>query len=209
MKGGGKLKNLVKGVSRTLFMCAFLCVIVFVSSQLNFAVAAEGGACPKKQNEKLYWCMECEEIFTWNECGNLKYIWDTKEHKAGAEVAKHKMVSSWACLRTEYYCIRDGKKWSSNPDGIFCEGSKVCLAYNAGSCEICNDDLAPRKSRAKLNFKCTKCGKEFDEPGAGHEIDHKKEYAEHLIGFGNCKDCGVPLEAVCKQSGTCPHIPSF
>ena len=75
MKGGGKLKNLVKGVSRTLFMCAFLCVIVFVSSQLNFAVAAEGGACPKKENEKLYWCMECKEIFTWNECGNLKYIW--------------------------------------------------------------------------------------------------------------------------------------
>jgi hypothetical protein len=74
---------------------------------------------------------------------------------------------------------------------------------------LCNDDLTPNKVRAKLNFKCTKCGKEFDEPGVGFEIDHKKEYAEHLLTFGNCKDDGEPLESVCKMSGTCPHIPDF
>ena len=196
-----------KVISRSLASCAFLCVVVFVSSQLNFAVAAEGDACPKKENEKLYWCIECKEIFTWNECGNLKYIWDFKGEEHSTEVAKHKIVPSWACLRTEYHCIRDGKKWSSNPDGIFCEGSKKCLSFNAGSCDICQDDLAPRKTRAKLDFKCTKCGKEFDEPGVGLVIDKRKEYAEHLISFGNCKDCGGPLDSVCRMSGTCPHIP--
>ncbi len=198
LKGGGKLKNLVMSGGRALFMCAFLCVIVFVSSQLNLAVAAKGGPCPKKQNEKLYWCTECKEVFTWNECGNLKYIWDTKKHKAGEEVATHKMVATWACLRTAYSCVNDK-----------CENSKACYAFNIGFCELCNDDLTSKKSRAKLNFKCTKCGKEFDEPGVGHEIDHKKEYAEHLLSFGNCADCGVPLETVCKQSGTCPHEPDF
>jgi DNA-directed RNA polymerase subunit RPC12/RpoP len=139
----------------------------------------------------------------------LKYIWDTKEHKSGEEIATHKMEPTWACLRTEYTCIRDGKKWSSNPDGIFCEGSKVCLPYNTGSCEVCNDDLASKKHRGKLNFKCNKCNKEFTEPGAGFEIDHKKEYAEHLLTFGKCEDCGEELESVCKSSGTCPHVPSY
>jgi len=204
------LSNLRRSICKSLVgLCAFLFIISLLVSQVSNAVAAEGGACPKKQNEKLYWCLECKEIFTWNECGNLKYIWEFKGKQHSDEIAKHKIVPSWACLRTEYHCIRDGKKWSSNPDGIFCEGSKICLPYNPGACEICNDDLAPKKSRAKLNFKCTGCGKEFDEPGVGHEIDKKKEYAEHLLSFGNCKDCGVPLETVCKQSGTCPHIPSF
>jgi len=198
LKGGGKLKNLVSGVSRALFMCAFLCVIVFVSSQLNLAVAAKGGPCPKKQNEKLYWCTECKEVFTWNECGNLKYIWDTKKHKAGEEVATHKMVPTWACLRTAYSCVNDK-----------CENSKACYAFNIGFCELCNDDLTPKKSRAKLNFACKKCNKEYDEPGVGHQIDEKQEYAEHLISFGNCEHCGEALEAVCKQSGTCPHEPDF
>lgn len=209
MKGGEELNTMRASISKVLYLGAFLCVIAFVGSQLNFAGAADGDPCPKKENEKLYWCTVCNEIFTWNECGNLKYIWNTKEHKAGEEVATHKMVPSWSCLRTEYYCIRDGKKWSSNPNGIFCEGSKVCLPYNAGACGTCGDDLAPRKSRAKLDFKCTGCGKMFDEPGAGHEIDHKKEYAEHLKSFGNCKDCGKPLDSVCKMSGTCPHTPDF
>ncbi|ODS33865.1 MAG: hypothetical protein SCARUB_01026 [Candidatus Scalindua rubra] len=209
MKGGEELNTLRGSFGKALYVCAFLCIISFVSSQLNYAIAAEGDPCPKRQNEHLYWCTACEEIFTWNECGNLKYIWEFKGEVHSGEVAKHKVVPSWACLRTEYHCIRDGKKWSSNPDGIFCEGSKKCLPYNIGACEICNDDLAPKKSRAKLNFGCTKCGKEFDEPGVGHEIDRKKEYAEHLISFGNCKDCGEPLDSVCKQSGTCPHVPDF
>ncbi len=202
------MKNLVRGVGRAVFLCAFLCVAVFVSSQLNL-VAAEGKACPQKENEKLFWCTECKEVFTWNECGNLKYIWEFKGEQHSKEKSAHKMEPCWACLRTEYRCIRDGKKWSSNPDAIFCEGSKVCLPFNAGFCDICQDDLASKKSRAKLNFKCNKCNKEFSEPGAGHEIDKKKEYAEHLISFGKCEDCGEPLEAVCKQSGTCPHVPSF
>jgi hypothetical protein len=195
---GWRLSNSGKFVGKALYFGAFLCVIVFVSSQLNLAVAAKGGDCPKKENEKLYWCTVCEEVFTWNECGNLKYIWDTKEHKAGAEVATHKMEPSWACLRTKYNCVNDE-----------CANSKACYAFNIGFCELCNDDLTSKKIRAKLNFKCTKCGKEFDEPGAGHEIDHKKEYAEHLLSFGNCKDCGSPLDSVCKMSGTCPHEPDF
>ncbi len=206
------MSNSRRFVGKALCFGAFLCVVVFVSSQLNLAVAAEGKPCPQKQNEKLFWCLECKEIFTWNECGNLKYIWEFKGEQHSGEVDKHKRVPTWACLRTEYRCIRDGKKGGTaagNPDGIFCEGYNTCLPYNTGSCEVCNDDLASKKSRAKLNFKCNKCNKEFDEPGVGHEIDHKKEYAEHLIGFGKCKDCGEPLEAVCKQSGTCPHVPSF
>ncbi len=185
-------------LDKALYFGAFLCVVLFLGSQMNFAVAGDGKECPKKENEKLFWCTECKEIFTWNECGNLKYIWDTKEHKAGEEVAKHKMVRSWACLRTKYSCVNDK-----------CENSKACYAFNIGFCELCNDDLTPKKIRAKLNFKCTKCGKEFDEPGVGFEIDEKKEYAEHLLTFGNCKDCGEPLDTVCKQSGTCPHVPDF
>lgn len=190
--------TLRRSVGKALYLCAFLCVVLFLGSQMNFAVAGDGKECPKKENEKLFWCTECKEIFTWNECGNLKYIWDTKEHKAGEEVAKHKMVRSWACLRTKYSCVNDK-----------CENSKACYAFNIGFCELCNDDLTPKKIRAKLNFKCTKCGKEFDEPGVGFEIDEKKEYAEHLLTFGNCKDCGEPLDTVCKQSGTCPHVPDF
>ncbi len=201
--------NLRRNICKALSLCALLCLLAFLTGQINYAIAAEGDPCPKKENEKLFWCTECKEIFTWNECGNLKYIWEFKGKQHSEEVAKHKMVPSWACLRTEYRCIRDGKKWSSNPDGIFCEGSKICLPFNAGSCEICQDDLASKKSRAKLDFKCTGCGKEFDEPGEGHEIDHRKEYAEHLLSFGNCKDCGKPLDTVCRQSGTCPHIPDF
>jgi len=185
-------------IDKALFYGAFICVIIFLSSQINFAAAEGGKECPKKENEKLFWCTECKEIFTWNECGNLKYIWNTKEHKADEEVAKHKIVSSWACLRTQYSCVNDK-----------CENSKACYAFNIGFCELCNDDLTPKKIRAKLDFKCTKCGKEFDEPGVGHEIDQKKEYAEHLISFGNCVECGGPLDSVCKMSGTCPHIPDF
>ncbi|MGR3173998.1 MAG: hypothetical protein ACUZ8N_05305 [Candidatus Scalindua sp.] len=190
--------TLRRSVGKALYLCAFLCVVLFLGSQMNFAVAGDGKECPKKENEKLFWCTECKEIFTWNECGNLKYIWDTKEHKAGGEVAKHKMVESWACLRTKYSCVNDK-----------CENSKACYAFNIGFCELCNDDLTPKKIRAKLNFKCTKCGKEYDEPGAGFEIDHKKEYAEHLLTFGKCSDCGSQLDTVCKMSGTCPHIPDF
>ena len=118
----------------------------------------------------MNWCTECKEIFTWNECGNLKYIWNTKEHKAGEEVATHKMVKSWSCIRTKYNCVNDK-----------CENSKACYAFNIGFCEVCNDDLTGTAIRAKLNFACKKCGKEYDEAGAGHEIDHKKEYAEHLL----------------------------
>ncbi|MGR3301533.1 MAG: hypothetical protein ACUZ8I_03415 [Candidatus Scalindua sp.] len=191
--------NTLRGsVGKALFLCAFLCVIAFVTSQLNIVRAAEGDPCPKKENEKLYWCTECKEIFTWNECGNLKYIWDNEKHKAGAEVAKHKVVPSWSCLRKTYSCVNDK-----------CENSKACYAFNIGFCELCNDDLTAKMTRAKLNFKCTKCGKEFDEPGVGFEIDKKKEYAEHLLTFGKCSDCGEPLDTVCMQSGTCPHIPDF
>ncbi len=207
------MSNLRRTICKSLVgLCAFLFIISLLISQVNSAVAAEGDACPKKQNEHLYWCLECKEIFTWNECGNLSYMIDEIEFEGkqhSEEVAKHKMVPSWSCLRTEYHCIRDGVKGATNPDGIFCEGSKQCLPYNIGACEICNDDLRPEKTRAKLNFKCTKCGKEFDEPGVGYEIDKKKEYAQHLLSFGNCKDCGEPLESVCKMSGTCPHIPDF
>jgi hypothetical protein len=198
MKGGEEVNTLRGGFGKALYLCAFLCVIAIVTSQSNIARAAEGDPCPKKENEKLFWCTECKEIFTWNECGNLKYIWNTKEHKAGEEVAKHKMVPSWACLRTKYSCVNDK-----------CENSKACYAFNIGFCELCNDDMTPTKVRAKLDFKCTKCGKEFDEPGVGFEIDKKKEYAEHLISFGNCKECGGPLDSVCRMSGTCPHIPDF
>jgi DNA-directed RNA polymerase subunit RPC12/RpoP len=183
---------------KALFFGTFFCVVLFLGSQMNFAVAAEGDPCPKKENEKLFWCVECKEIFTWNECGNLKYIWNVEEHKAGEEVATHKMERSWACLRTKYSCVNDK-----------CENSKACYAFNIGFCELCNDDLTSKKIRAKLNFKCTKCGKEFDEPGVGHEIDHKKEYAEHLLTFGKCADCGGELDTECKQSGACPHIPDF
>jgi len=199
MKGGEEVYTFSRRyIDKALFYGAFICVIIFLSSQINFAAAEGGKECPKKENEKLFWCTECKEIFTWNECGNLKYIWNTKEHKADEEVAKHKIVSSWACLRTQYSCVNDK-----------CENSKACYAFNIGFCELCNDDLTPKKIRAKLDFKCTKCGKEFDEPGVGHEIDQKKEYAEHLISFGNCVECGGPLDSVCKMSGTCPHIPDF
>lgn len=208
MKGGDKLKTFNWHLGRALFVAVLLCMFIFVSGQMTVA-GADGGACPQKENEKLFWCTKCEEIFTWNECGNLKYIWEFKGEQHSEEKAKHVMVPAWACLRTEYYCIRDGKKWSSNPTGMFCEGSKICLPFNQGFCDICQDDLASKKSRAKLDFKCEKCNKLFDEPGVGHEIDHKKEYAEHLVTFGKCEDCGEQLKAVCRQSGTCPHVPDF
>ncbi len=83
------------------------------------------------------------------------------------------------------------------------------IVKKTGFCEVCNDDLTGTAIRAKLNFGCKKCGKEYDEPGAGFEIDHKMEYAEHLLTFGKCEDCGEELETVCKQSGTCPHEPDF
>ena len=198
MKGGEEVYTLRRYIGKALYFGAFLCVVLFLGSQLNFAVAEGGKECPKKQNEKLFWCLECKEIFTWNECGNLKYIWEFKGEQHSGEVAKHKVVPSWACLRTHYSCV--------NPK---CENSKACYAFNIGFCELCNDDLTSKKIRAKLNFKCTKCGKEFGEPGVGFEIDHKKEYAEHLLSFGNCNDCGSPLDTVCKMSGECPHIPDF
>jgi len=146
----------------------------------------------------LNWCTECKEVFTWTECGNLKYIWNTEEHKDGEEIAKHKVVKSWSCIRTQYNCVNDK-----------CENSKACYAFNIGFCEICNDDLTGTAIRAKLNFGCKKCGKEYDMPGAGFEIDHKKEYAEHLLSNGKCADCGEELVTVCKMSGTCPHEPDF
>jgi hypothetical protein len=198
MKGGEEVYTLRRYIGKALYFGAFLCVVMLVSSQMNFAVADGEKACPKKQNEKLFWCMECKEIFTWSKCGNLEYIWDLKKHRSDEEDTKHKMVPSWACLRTRYSCVNDK-----------CENSKACYSFNIGFCELCNDDLTPNKVRAKLNFKCTKCGKEFDAPGVGFEIDKKKEYAEHLLTFGNCADCGGPLDTVCKQSGECPHIPDF
>jgi hypothetical protein len=173
-------------------------MVALACSQFNIAKAEKGGPCPKKVDELLYWCTECKEIFTWNECGNLKYIWNTKEHKAGEEVATHKMVKSWSCIRTKYSCVNDK-----------CENSKACFAFNIGFCEICNDDLTGTAIRAKLDFKCTKCGKEYEEAGPGHEIDHKKEYAEHLLTYGKCEDCGEPLDTLCRMSGTCPHEPDF
>jgi DNA-directed RNA polymerase subunit RPC12/RpoP len=198
LKGGEGLNTLKGRFGKVLCLGVFVCMVALVSCQFNIARAEKGGPCPKKVNELLYWCTECNEIFTWNECGNLKYIWDTKEHKAGEEVATHKMVKSWSCIRTRYNCVNDK-----------CENSKACYAFNIGFCEVCNDDLTGTAIRAKLNFKCTKCGKEFDEAGPGHEIDHKKEYAEHLLTFGKCGDCGEALDTLCKQSGTCPHEPDF
>jgi len=198
MKGGEEVYSLRRYIGKALFFSAFFCVVLFLGSQMNFAVAEGKKECPKKENEKLYWCTECKEIFTWNECGNLKYIWNTKEHKAGEAVATHKMEESWSCLRKTYHCVNDK-----------CENSKACYAFNIGFCELCNDDLTANMTRAKLDFKCTKCGKEFTGPGAGFEIDHKKEYAEHLLTFGKCADCGGDLDTLCRESGNCPHIPDF
>ncbi len=200
MKGGEEVYSLRRYIGKALFFSAFFCVVLYMGSQMNFAVAEGEKECPKKENEKLYWCTECKEIFTWNECGNLKYIWNTKEHKAGEAVATHKMERSWSCLRKRYKCVNDK-----------CENSKGCYAFNIGFCELCNDDLTANMTRAKLDFKCTKCGKEFSEPGAGFEIDQKKEYAEHLKKgkYGKCADCGGELDTLCRESGTCPHIPDF
>jgi len=198
LKGGEDLNTLKKRFGRILCLGVFVCVVALMASQFNVAKAEKGGPCPMKVNELLNWCTECKEVFTWTECGNLKYIWNTKEHKEGEEVAKHKVVKSWSCIRTKYNCVNDK-----------CENSKACYAFNIGFCEVCNDDLTGTAIRAKLNFGCKKCGKEYDMPGAGFEIDHKKEYAEHLLSNGKCADDGEELVTVCKMSGTCPHEPDF
>ncbi|MBT3879981.1 MAG: hypothetical protein HOF76_13185 [Candidatus Scalindua sp.] len=192
------MNTLKRRFGRVLCLGVFVCMVALMGSQFSTAKAEKGGPCPMKVNELLNWCTECKEVFTWTECGNLKYIWNTEEHKDGEEIAKHKVVKSWSCIRTQYNCVNDK-----------CENSKACYAFNIGFCEICNDDLTGTAIRAKLNFGCKKCGKEYDMPGAGFEIDHKKEYAEHLLSNGKCADDGEELVTVCKMSGTCPHEPDF
>ena len=66
MEGGEKVYSLRRNYGKTLFLGAFFCVVLFLGSQMNFAVAESGKECPKKENENLYWCTECKEIFTWN-----------------------------------------------------------------------------------------------------------------------------------------------
>ena len=97
MEGGEEVYSLRRYIGKALFFSAFFCVVLFLGSQMNFAVAEGVKECPKKENENLYWCTVCKEIFTWNECGNLKYIWDTEKHKAGEAVATHKMLVIGFC----------------------------------------------------------------------------------------------------------------
>ena len=59
MKGGEEVYTLRRYVGKTLFFGAFLCVVLFLGSQMNFAVAEGEKECPKKENEKLFWCTEC------------------------------------------------------------------------------------------------------------------------------------------------------
>jgi hypothetical protein len=129
------------------------------SPQINYAVRAEGGACPKRTI--------------------------TYQHEV------------WECEMNGYICQE-----------------KTCASY--GKCisiPECRDPshggdtytVSTKKDWSKIDFKCTGCGKVYGEPGTGHKID-KKMYYPKLLDPGNCHDCGKPLETVCQESGTCPHV---
>ena len=50
MEGGEEVYSLRRYIGKALFFSAFFCVVLFLGSQMNFAVAEGDKACPKKEN---------------------------------------------------------------------------------------------------------------------------------------------------------------
>ncbi|MFQ5712870.1 MAG: hypothetical protein ACE5GU_02445 [Candidatus Scalinduaceae bacterium] len=198
------MSNLRRIICKSLSLCAFLIITSFLISQVNNAVAAEGGACPKKKIQLQFWCATCKEIREFKDCDTADYIWDFEKYKAGsgkyADAKAHQdLPEAWGCQRIAYSCI-----------------NKACVDYgkcipHPGICETCMDDITSKKVWSKIDFKCTGCGKTFDQPGTGYKLNERIEYIPTLLDqeAGKCKECGKPLETVCRKSGTCPHVPSY
>ena len=189
-------------VDNVLYVCTFFCIVSFFTNYANYSVGEEGKNCPKKKIQLQFWCEACKVIREFKDCDTADYIWDFKKYKAGSEeyadAKQHQdLPEAWGCQRIAYSCINKE-----------CEAYGKCLP-TPGACEVCMDDITSKKIWAKIDFKCTGCGKVFGEPGTGHKLDERLEYIPTLVDPGNCHDCGKALERVCQKSGTCPHVPSF
>ena len=182
-------------------MLAGLFLVSLTIGQFN-KVYAEGGPCPKKKIQLHYWCPICKEINEFKDCKNINYIWDFKKYEAGSEeydeAKKHQnLPEGWGCERIKFSCIEKT-----------CEAYEKCMAH-PGGCDVCMGDIDSKKILAKIDFKCTGCGKVFDHPGKGHSLDEKVEYIPTLKTPGDCEECGKPLETVCRLSGECPHFADY
>ncbi len=199
---GGKLINARSLVGKVLFVCAFFYMTTFLTGYVNNAIGEEGRACPKKKIQLHFWCEECKEIREFKDCDTAEYIWDFEKYKAGREEysdakAHQDLGEAWGCQRIAYSCINKE-----------CTDYGKCIPH-PGICETCMDDITSKKIWSKIDFKCTGCGKVYNEPGTGHHLNERMEYIPTLVSAGNCQDCGKPLETICRKSGTCPHVPAF
>lgn len=150
----------------------------------------------KKIIGEQYWCGICGKIrHAFRECPTIDYIWDFEKHKN--EKNPHtELPLAWACEKVAYSCINTA-----------CSEYGKCKP-TPGICEVCGDDITSTGAYSRVLFHCDKCGKDFEEPGAGFKTDPKIEYVPRLVEAGACPVDGTPLKPICTLSGTCPHVSS-
>ena len=187
LKGGEMLKK------RVMFSGLFFVGLMFAVSSVTFA-AWDKPCNVKKIIGEQYWCEICKKVrHAFDECPSVDYIWDFSDHEE-AKNPHTKLPHAWGCEKVAFSCINTE-----------CEEYGVCIPH-PGSCDVCMDDITSQGIYARVLFHCSKCNKDWDEPGTGHKLDPKRTYVPTLIDAGTCPDDGTALESVCTMSGTCPHV---
>lgn len=175
-----------------LFGALFVSVLMLASS-VTFA-AWDKPCNAKKIIGEQYWCETCEKVrHAFDECPTVDYIWDFAKHTSDKN-PHTELPHAWACEKVAFSCINTA-----------CDEYGVCMPH-PGSCDVCMDDITSKGVYSRVVFNCSKCGKDWEEPGTGHKLDPKRTYVPTLIDAGTCPDDGTKLVSVCTMSGSCPHV---
>lgn len=179
-------------MKRWIFIVFFASLALLVSS-VTFA-AGDKPCDVKKIIGEQYWCEICKKVrHAFKECPTVDYIWDFAKHQN--EKNPHTdLPHAWACEKVAYSCINTA-----------CADYAKCVPH-PGVCQTCMDDITSNGVYSRVLFHCSKCGKDWGEPGNGYKTDPRIEYVPRLVEAGTCPDDGTTLVPVCEMSGTCPHV---
>ncbi|MGR3220840.1 MAG: hypothetical protein ACUZ8H_13635 [Candidatus Anammoxibacter sp.] len=178
---------------RLVAFSIFFASFVMLTSSAAFA-AWDKPCNVKKIVGEQYWCEVCKKVrHAFDECPTVDYIWDFSKH-TDKKNPHTELPHAWACEKVSFSCINTE-----------CEDYAKCIPH-PGSCDTCMDDFTSKGIYARVLFHCSKCNKDWEEPGTGHKTDPKRTYVPIIIDPGTCPDDGTKLESVCTMSGTCPHV---
>lgn len=133
-------------------------VVAVLIAFVGVAAYTAGGKCPLSKVEKGLWCNKCKAAV---EKADLK---DGKCAKCGEAPEECDL-----CIAKGWWCEKDN-----------------CWASKAGDCEKCKGKMAEKTVKARVIYKCPKCGAE-------------------VMKAGQCDKDKVDCEKTCTQSGNAPH----